>query len=160
VDGAGYLYVADGIGGGRIQKRDAQGVWSLIAAQPASALDVDTGGNLYIADYDRIGKLDAQRNWSLIATKGTDGGQTVGEVFGPTALAVDGAGNLYVADYGNSGSPRIQRRDAQGTWSLVAASGRAVGQVSGPSGLAVDSANNLYVADTGNNRVQKYSPSP
>jgi NHL repeat-containing protein len=81
-----------------------------------------------------------------------------GEVFSPTALAVDAAGDLYVAD--GFRYDRIQKRDARGSWSLMAVSGSNLGQL-GPYlavALAVDEAGNLYVADSGNNRVLKYTP--
>jgi hypothetical protein len=55
---------------------------------------------------------------------------------------------------------RIQKRDAEGHWSVNATRGTALGQVSGPTGLAVDGAGHLYVADTDNYRVQMYTPQP
>jgi len=75
---------------------------------------------------------------------------------------VDAAGNLYVADVldWNTGIGRVQKRDAQGNWSVIATYGTAIGQIEGPSGLAVDGAGHLYVADSGNDRVQKYTPHP
>jgi sugar lactone lactonase YvrE len=171
VDAAGNLYVADsGSNEGRIQKRDPQGKWSVIATdgwEPGqvftpSALAVDGAGNLYVADYSnyRIQKRDAQGNWSVIAPVGYD----VGQVYDIRALAVDGAGNLYVADvplFGDEYHDRIQKRDAQGNWYLIATRGAAPGQVSNPTDLAVDPAGNLYVAEAidywgyGNTRIQK-----
>src|SRR5262249_59322519 len=108
----------------RIQKRDAQGKWSVIAADAsATALAADATGNLYKAEFrggtfsfTRIQKRDAQGNWSMLtASYGNTAGQTVG----PTALGVDRAGNLYVADYDGNGQDRIQRRDAPGDRSVV-----------------------------------------
>jgi hypothetical protein len=97
-------------------------------------------------------------------------GSAPGQVIEPTALAVDTTGNLYVADhYLDSATAgflgRIQKRDAQGSWSVIATAGSDLGQVesqyySGPFGLAVDGGGNLYVADAGNNRVLKYVPGP
>jgi hypothetical protein len=55
---------------------------------------------------------------------------------------------------------RIQKRDTQGNWSVIATYGDALGQVGDTGGLAVDAADNLYVADTSNNRVQKYTLQP
>src|SRR5207244_9197262 len=114
--------------GTRIQKRDVQGNWSVIAAAGnapgqvgyVSALAVDAVGNLYIAvrsesgDTACIEQRDTQGNWSVIATAGNAPGR-VGYVF---ALGVDTNVNLYVADgYPND---RIQKRDAQGNWSILA----------------------------------------
>jgi sugar lactone lactonase YvrE len=86
----------------------------------------------------RIGT--AAGTWSVLSLP-----QQPGEVVSPSVVAVDAAGNLYVADGGNSG--RIQRRDARGNWSVIAADGDALGQASSPSALAVDSTGSLYVAD-------------
>jgi hypothetical protein len=47
VDAAGNLYVVDyGDGAGRIEKRDVQGSWSIFDAPGATALALDTKGNL------------------------------------------------------------------------------------------------------------------
>src|SRR5438067_1681923 len=56
-----------------------------------------------------------------------------GEVFGLKALAADAAGNLYVADESNGG--RIQQRDTQGNWSVIATAGAGVVQVYYPYAL-------------------------
>jgi DNA-binding beta-propeller fold protein YncE len=158
VDGEGNLYLADrNIAGflGRIQQRDAQGNWRLIAGETDSsghvyaptAVAVDADGSLYIADRARIQKRDGQGNWSVIATTGPG----LGQVSSPAALAVDRAGNLYVADGENQGVDvprgRIQRRDAQGRWSTLAAAGTALGQVDEPMALATDAAGSLYVGE-------------
>jgi sugar lactone lactonase YvrE len=169
-DTAGNLYLADyGTPAGRVQKRDTQGRWSVIASAGTAlgqvinptALAVDTAGNLYVASGSEIQKRDTQGNWSVIATYGAALGQVSDYTSG---LAVDTAGNLYVADAPTDRTepdhPRIQKRDAQGNWSVIATGGSAIGQVSYPSRLAVDTAGNLYVADTNNNRVQKYTPGP
>jgi sugar lactone lactonase YvrE len=171
VDAAGNLYFAGSYAG--IQQRDAQGNWSVIATSGTAlgqvsgptALAVDGAGNLYVAerhydpatgDFSRVQKRDAQGNWSVIALLGSAPGQ----VGSPTALAVDTASNLYVAEGISSGigNNRIQKRDAQGHWSVIAALGAAIGQVANPEGLAVDAAGHLYVADTDNNRVQMHTP--
>jgi hypothetical protein len=73
---------------------------------------------------------------------------------------VDTAGNLYVAEWDEWDSIRIQKRDAQENWSVIATAGNALGQVGDNVGLGVDGAGNLYVADGDNNRVQKYTPGP
>jgi sugar lactone lactonase YvrE len=149
----------------------AAGTWSVIAlpqkaggealgqVRSPSALAVGGVGNLYVADLSQgIQKRDAQGNWSTIALAGDALGQV-------DALAVDTAGKPYVAGYHYDSATgtypsRIQKRDAQGSWSVIATDGSALGQVSSPSGLAVDAADNLYVADTGNDRVQEYMPGP
>jgi tripartite motif-containing protein 71 len=174
VDAAGNLYVADQ--GKGVQKRDTQGNWSVLTTRygdaigqvdASSALTTDSAGNLYVAEgsyygNNRIQKRDAQGNWSVIGSRG-DG---LGQVQHPWALAVDATGNLYVLDVTGTPDYRlgIQRRDAQGKWSVIATEGYGLGQVYYGDGgaLAVDAAGNLYVADRGHDgqghygfRVQK-----
>jgi hypothetical protein len=165
VDGAGNLYVSEWAAfarsNNRIQERDAHGNWAVIADHGAPALTVDAAGSLYVGEYafsmsygildSQIRKRDGQGGWTVIATYGTGPGQ----VSGPRALAVDSAGNFYVAEHGNLThndgavyySCRIQRRDAQENWSVIARKGNAIGQVDSPLALAVDGAGNLYVAE-------------
>jgi DNA-binding beta-propeller fold protein YncE len=160
VDAGGSLYVAERYPSKRIQMRDPQGKWSVLAADGAyfaafspEALAVDSKGNLYVADPsgNRLLMRDAQGNWTEI-----DGGDGFGQVQSPYGLAVDATDALYVDFYWvNYGRDRVEKRDAQGTWSLIAPIGSALGQVNTPRGLAVDAAGSLYVADTGNNRVQE-----
>jgi sugar lactone lactonase YvrE len=194
-DAEGNLYVGDVSGGydpfipHGLQKRDAQGDWSVIATPGTgnalgqvylpSALAVDMVGNLYVADRWRMQQRDAQGNWSWVLPQGA------------LALAADPAGNLYARvggaiwkrdDQGNWSviAPQgayalaadaagnlyiaaypIQKRDAQDNWFVIGTAGLALDEVWGvPSGLAVDSTGNLYVADTGNHRVQVYRPHP
>src|SRR5205823_14142377 len=52
-------------------------------------------------------------------------------------------------------SDLIQKRDAQGNWSIIATPGTAAGQIRDPTALAADTAGNLYVVDSGNSRLQK-----
>src|SRR5947209_1982841 len=94
------------------------------------------------------GSSSAQGTWSVISLP-----QKPGEVIYPSCVAVDAAGELFVADNGG-GAHRIQKRDAQGNWSTIAAAGSAIGQVDFGyyegyygAGLGVDGAGNLYVAD-------------
>ena len=73
-----------------------------------------------------------------------------GQIFSPWAMASDPVGNLYVADQDINSNDRIQKRDAQGNWSVIADHSA--------SALAVDTAGNLYVAD--GDGVQEYTPGP
>src|SRR5262249_8413152 len=139
----------------RIQKRDAQGNWSVLTYGYAPgevigprALAADTAGNLYVADggdigFNRIQMRDAQGSWSVIAPQGTD----LGHVINSQALAMDTAGNLYVAEgdpYDGCDPIGIQERDAQGNWSWIGWGD--IGPVLVPTALAVNTAGNLYVA--------------
>ena len=81
-----------------------------------------------------------------ISITGSNSGGLGGDMWNPAGLAFDSGGNLYVADFGG-GSDRIQKRDAQGNWSVLATSGTGLGQVISPGALTVDAAGDLYVAD-------------
>ena len=88
----------------------------------------------------------------------TPSGTPVGQVNTPSAVAVDPADNVYVAEYGGSSSleGRVQKRDAAGNWTEIAAPGTNPGQVYAPMSLATDGMGNLYVSDlaSGNNSVE------
>src|SRR5262245_19485558 len=65
--------------------------------------------------------------WSVVSLP-----RNPGEVLAPTALVTDLFGNLYVASSGD-GVARIEKRDVQGNWSILAATGDAPSQVHDPS---------------------------
>jgi hypothetical protein len=161
VDRMSNLYAADYLpqnGNGpssRIQMRDVQGKWSLLAVrgddqiygEVPDALAADVTGNLYVADsfwyLGWIQKRDPHGTWSLLASSFPDAGVALGHIGPPCRIAVDRAGNLYVAENG-----RIQERDVQGNWSPIASRGPNPGQVDEVTALAVGPAGDLYVADT------------
>jgi sugar lactone lactonase YvrE len=143
-----------------------------------SAVALDGGGNLYIADQgnDVIRKVNARTGViSTVAGGGRDqsgpdgmgdGGPATNAILAaPRDLAIDASGNLFIADTGHN---LIRRVDAtSGIISVVAGSGIARGadgfgggapatqvQLSNPTGVAVDTVGNLYIADTGNALVR------
>ncbi len=129
---------------------------------------LDSAGNLYIGDSNRIRKV-TNGTITTVAGNGTQGfsgdnGPAIDAAFyGISGLAADAAGNLYISDWGNQ---RI-RKVAHGTITTVAGTGTAsyngdnipaIGaQLSYPANLAVDWAGNLYIADPGNYRIRKIS---
>jgi RNA polymerase sigma factor (sigma-70 family) len=160
IDADGAFYVTDGAQGGRIQKRDLNGDWSLVASasqfpgglnSAVQSMDIDSSGDLYVAEYDRIRKRDNQGNWSTLATQGKELGQVNNW---PRGFALDREGNLYVADGGGE-EARVQLRRPDGQWTRLAGPGKEVGQVMRPMGLALDGKGNLYVIDYEAKRLQK-----
>jgi DNA-binding beta-propeller fold protein YncE len=65
-------------------------------------LATDRGGNVYVADWNRIQKFDADGNF--LAAWGQYG-QANGQFSDASGVAVDAAGRVFVADSGNK---RIQ----------------------------------------------------
>jgi trimeric autotransporter adhesin len=187
VDSAGNVYIDD-TGNNRIRKVTPAGVISTVAGNgsqgysgdggPATsaqingtnAVAVDTIGNLYIADSNRVRKVTPAGTISTVAGNGSpgysgDGGPAVSAQFnGTLALGVDSAGNLYIADYGNN---RIRKVTPAGNVSTVAGNGTqgysgdggpAVSAQLSAVGVAVDSVGRVYVADSSNNAVRLLQP--
>ncbi len=129
IDFSGNLYIAD-VGNNRIRKVDATGIITTIAGTgtrgylgdggPATAatldipqgVSVDSSGNLYIADGNRIRKVDTTGIIMTIAGTGVgvfagDGGPaTAAQLNGPRGVAIDSSDNLHITDSGNT---RIRR---------------------------------------------------
>jgi DNA-binding beta-propeller fold protein YncE len=137
-----------------------------------TAVAVDAGGNVYIADTmnHRIRMVEAATG--IIRTiAGTghprysgDGGPAVSAgLQDPSAIVLDGRGHyLYIADQSNN---RIRAVDLRtGLISTVAGNGTAAYNgdgmsaaeacLSGPSGLGMDTDGILYIADTFNGRIR------
>ena len=184
VDSAGNLYISD-YNNKRIRKV-ANGVITTVAGNgtagfsgdggPATSAQlscscgvaVDSAGNFYIADGDRIRKVSSG-TISTVAGNGNccfagDGGPATGaSFFQPIGVALDSAGGVYISDKFLN---RI-RKVSNGVITTVAGNGTAgpagdngpaiTAQLNQPTGVVVDSAGNLYVADWGNNRVRKVS---
>jgi Bacterial Ig-like domain (group 3)/NHL repeat len=184
-DHAGNLYIADA-NNNVIRKVDATGAITTLAgsgmqgfagdggAATAALLDtptaiaVDAGNNLYIADShnERVRMVNAQGVISTVAGNGTQGysgdgsAATSASLFLPEALAVDVTGNLYIADTGNY---RI-RKISNGIITTVVGDGEQMYSGDGgaatsagldtPTGIVVDTAGNLYIADSHNQRIR------
>ncbi|HUA63908.1 MAG TPA: hypothetical protein VML19_34490 [Verrucomicrobiae bacterium] len=180
VDAAGNIYLAD-TGNSRVRKITPAGTISTYAGSGTAGfggdggaatsaqlnlpigLALDSGGNLYIADYGNnvVRKVTSGGTISTVAGNGVqgysgDGGQaTKAAMNGPQAVAVDKAGNLYIADSQNS---RIRVVTPAGTIATVAGTGIAgytgdgglatSAQIVNPSGMVVDSAGSIYISDS------------
>jgi len=134
-----------------------------------TGLAVDTGGNVYVADYRNslIRKITPDGQVTTFAggvKPGNGNGNGVYASFNqPTGIAINAAGNIYVADSNNN---LIREIDPSGNVTTLAGSGSA-GMVNGtgtgasfdnPEGVAVDAAGNVYVADYGNNMIREITP--
>lgn len=140
-----------------------------------SAVAVDGGGNLYIADTmnHRVRKVDATTGvvTTVVGTgqrrcSGDGGPATKAALNEPVALAVDDRGHLYIAD---QGSHRVRRVDlTTGLITTVAGTGvmgysgdgmpAVEAGLSGPSGLVVGPDGALYIADTFSGRIRRVDP--
>jgi sugar lactone lactonase YvrE len=177
----GNVYVADGGDSNRIRKIAADGTVSTFAGgregfvdgagsaaafHTPSALAIDRGGNLYVADTGNhaIRKITPGGQVITLAGSGKPGfadGKGAGAQFnGPVGLAVDNAGIVYVADTYND---RIRRVAQDGSVSTVAGTGLpsdadGTAMAAGfdtPAAIAVAADGTLYVADTGNDAIRK-----
>jgi uncharacterized protein (TIGR03437 family) len=127
-DNAGNFYFADAANG-RVRKVDTSGVITTVAGNgsplsvigdggPATSagmvplyVTLDSAGNIYIAEPDRIRKVNTDGIISKLAggnqpdpVNGIGDGGPAGKanLSGVTAVAVDGAGNVYIADARNN----------------------------------------------------------
>jgi len=135
-------------------------------------LALDSQGNLYISDGDRVRKVSTSGVITTIAGNGIGGfggdgkSATAANLYAPTGIAVDASGNLYIADSGNA---RIRKITPAGIISTIAGTGElgyngdggpaTSAQIGQPTSIALDGAGNLYFADGSGNPVRKISPS-
>lgn len=191
IDSGGNLYVADYFAN-TIRKITPAGVVTTLAGTAGTAgsadgtgtaatfnsptaLTVDSGGNVYVADQvnHTIRKITAAGVVTTVAgTVGSpgsvDGAPGTGKFFLPSGLCIDGSGNLYVTDYYNH---TIRKVTSAGVISTFAGTGGVSGSTNGtgsslsastfynPAALVVDGANNLYVADSNNQLIRKIASS-
>ncbi|MBI2832519.1 MAG: Ig-like domain repeat protein [Chloroflexi bacterium] len=131
---------------------------------------VDSNGNLFITNINRIRKVTASTG--IIDTvvgngasgSGGDGGLAASAQLNySVGVAVDSGDNLFIADSGNN---RIRKVTAStGIITTVAGNGASgsggdgglatSAQLNFPVGVALDSAGNLFIADRDNQRVRR-----
>ena len=137
-----------------------------------TALAIDAGGNLYVADTGnhRVRRINPATG--TITTVAGDGRQgfsgdrgpaIAASIDSPGGLAIDAAGNLLIADTHNQ---RVRSVDtASGVIRTIAGTG-AVGyagdsgaasaaRLALPHGISIDAAGNIYIADTANQRIRR-----
>jgi DNA-binding beta-propeller fold protein YncE len=195
IDARGNVYVADAGESNRIRKIAAgdgepettaaavttlaggaqgfaDGTGDAASFNTPSAIAVDAGGNLYVADTsnNRIRKVTPEGSVTTLAGDGTagwrDGAASNAQFNAPVGVAVDARGErVYVADTYNDRIRLITTTDGQVT---TVAGGSAPGYADGagvsgalfdtPCALALAADGSLFVADTGNRRLRKLSP--
>jgi len=183
-DAANNLYIAD-YGNNRVRKVNTLGIITTIAGKgtfnysgdggqaTAAGLNtagvvLDTLGNLYIVDNNRIRKVNTLGIITTIAGNGAsgyngDGGQaTAAELNSPVAVTLDAAGNLYISDEINN---CIRKVNTNGIINTIAGNGNSgffgdggqatAASLSAPLGLTMDAFGNLFIADAYNSVIRK-----
>jgi len=196
VDASGNIYIAEE-DGHRIRKVDPSGIITTVAGNavsgyngvsgysgdggPATAatlhsprgVDVDTQGNLYIADTQnyRIRKIDTSGIITTVVGNGTlgssgDGGPaTQAKLCMPQDATVDAQGNIYIADWC---SQRIRIVNTSGIITTVAGNGVSgysgdggpptEAQLNYPISVAMDHQHNIYISENSNHCIRKVGP--
>lgn len=120
-----------------------------------TSIDVDSQGNIYLADEHRHDVQIWDKHHNFVRKWGGFGnGDT--QMNRPAGLAIDSQDTVLVTDALNN---RVLRFTPDGT--LLAkwgSAGTSEGQFNMPWGIGVDEDDNVYVADWRNDRVQKFSP--
>lgn len=183
-DGAGHLYVADGmtiraiditagmvttLAGAYAQVGGSDGIGGQASFNSPSGLAF-TNGQLYLTDTENhtIRKIDVLSG-AVTTVAGASGQPGAVDATGPDArfrepegLALDGSGGLYIADTDNNTIRMLTL--SSGAVTTIAGSAGEAGTADGvgaaalfnkPKAIAVDGAGNLYVVDTLNQSIRK-----
>ncbi len=187
VDSAGNLYVADSdnhtirkitpagavttLAGSAGAPGSTDGGGSAARFNDPAGVAVDTGGNVYVADYTNytVRKISPGGVVTTIAGQagvyGSVNGTGTAALFsGPSGVAVDGSGNVFVTDDANC---TIRKITAAGVVSTPAGRVGFPGSANGtgtvarfnyPSGISVNSAGTaVYISDEYNHTIRQLS---
>ena len=118
-------------------------------------LDIDSNGNIYVADYYNHYVLKFNSSGSYV-TRWGGYGYSNGQFLHPAGIAVDSNDNIFVSQpagwstYGH----RVQKFNSSLSFQVsIGGQGSSDGKFYYPFGLAIDGDDKLYVADYWNNRV-------
>ena len=114
----------------------------------ASAVAVDSNGNVYVAD-SATGQVLKESFSGGVYTQTT----VASGLSSPVGVAVDANGNVYIAESGNKDVIEEKPSGSSYTASTV------VSGLGNPVGVAVDASGNVYIADSGNKDVIEEKPS-
>ena len=138
---------------------------------------LDSGGNLYVADYGNsrvlfypAGSTTATQVYgqggSFTSNAVNNGGITANSLNQAQAVALDSSGDLYVADLFNNRvlfypansttATQVYGQAGSFTTGDANAGGVSANSLNSPSALTIDGNGGLYVADRSNNRVLYY----
>ena len=137
-----------------------------------TAVAVDSGGDLFIADSNNAAVREVNHASGAITTVagngyggyfGDNGPATDAELSNPSNIAVDSAGDLFIADTYNNRVRGVN--SSTGLITTLAGDGYnnyfgdngpvTAAELSNLSGVALDSAGNLYIADSSNDRIRE-----
>ncbi|MEN2489349.1 T9SS type A sorting domain-containing protein [Flavobacterium sp. B11] len=145
----------------------ADGTGSAAMFKTPAGIDVDTDGNLYVADMfnNRIRKISPTGVVTTFAGYGLRSFEDLGDKAGfdaPSGVHINADGSIYIADTYND---IIRKITPSGTISTFAGSDvgssdgiRMIAKFASVNGVCTDATGNIYVADTGNNRIRKITP--
>jgi uncharacterized repeat protein (TIGR01451 family) len=179
VDAGGNLFIAD-TNNGRVRRVTAGGIIGTFAGDgdygpdgdggPATSASLyypggvalDSAGNVFISDCDRIRKVVPGGTISTIKSAPWYFCDDYYESFIAGGVAVDATGNLILADTDHN---RIYKIMPDGSSTVIAGTGAfGFGGDGGPAtsasfqtpwGVAIDAAGNIFVADSRNNRIRR-----
>jgi hypothetical protein len=136
-------------------------------------MNMDTAGNLYIAEYggNRLRKVNATTGLittiagstsSTAGSSGDGGAATAAQLSSPRGIWLDGANDIYIADAANN---KIRKIDGNGIITTIAGTGTAgtggdggnatTATLTTPYEVVLDSSGNVYEADSGGNKIRK-----
>jgi hypothetical protein len=123
----------------------------------AAGLDVDSTGDVYVADRDNHRVQKFTGGGTFLATWGSLGTGN-GQFQLPVGVGTAPSGGIYVADFnGDHSVARIQKFEATGAFiTSFGTPGSGNGQLMDPVDVAVAADGRVYVADTNNGRIQRF----